>query len=210
MNAAEHAKPGNMREMVTAHILPRKGFVASVLLSYLAWRRVGRAGKRSIAIFFTVLCSGPWFSSAVASPEWRVLGNTLWASGDNRLTLEMPSVAHPYLRVTSTDTGDAQWISASIPFAWQKTHIKAIYLCYQTPEPGASINQIRLTDYVLPTPATVRHDSYVLLSSPTGECYFSNVGDYVPSGAVNLSLRLVFENPGSEIRLGALAILVDE
>jgi hypothetical protein len=166
--------------------------------------------KRSIAIFFTLLYSGPWFTSAAASPEWRVLGNTVWVSGDNRLTLEMPSVAHPYLRVTSNEAADLQWISASIPFTWQKTHIKAIYLCYQTPDPGAFISQIRLTDYTLPSPALVRRDNYVLLSSTTGECYFSNVGDYVPDGAVNLSLRLVFENPGSEIRLGGLAILVDE
>lgn len=166
--------------------------------------------KGSIAIFFTLLCSGSWFTSAVASPEWRVLGNTIWVSGDNRLTLEMPSVAHPYLRVTSNETGDFQWIEASIPFAWQKTHIKAIYLCYQTPDPGAFISQIRLADYTLPTPAWVRRDNYVLLSSATGDCYFSDVGDYVPGGAVNLSLRLVFENPGTEIRLGGLAILVDE
>ncbi len=166
--------------------------------------------KRSIAIFFTLLCSGPWFTTAVASPEWRVLGNTIWVSGDNRLTLEMPSVAHPYLRVTSNEAADFQWISASIPFTWQKTHIKAIYLCYQTPDTGTFISQIRLADYILPTPATVQHDDGTDLSSTEGDCYLSNVGDYVPSGAVDLSLRLVFENPGSEIRLGGLAILVDE
>lgn len=210
MNVVKYVKPDNIRKMVIPNILPWIGFLTSILVSYFASGKARGSWKRSLAIFFTLLCGWSWFTGAAASPEWRVLGNTIWVSGDNRLTLEMPSVGHPYLRVTSNEAGDFQWISASIPFTWQKTHIKAVYLCYQTPDPGAFISQIRLADYILPIPATVRHDDGMDLFSTEGDCYLSNVGDYIPSGAVNLSLRLVFGNPGSEIRLGALAILVDE
>ena len=148
-------------------------------------------------------------SGADAKEKWMVLGNTIWVSGDSRLTLEMPSVHHPYLKVTSSEAGDFQWIEASIPFVWG-SKIKGIYICYQTPDTGTYISQIRLADYILPSPHYVRHDDPTDLFSTTGACYFSHVGDYTPAGAVNLSLRLNFAHAGDEIQIGGLAILIEE
>lgn len=166
--------------------------------------------KLRFSLLSSVIVLGlSWVQSVSAAERWHVFANTVWVSGDSRLTLEMPSVAHPYLRVTSNTAADLQWIEAGIPFKWGAT-IKSIVLCYQAPDPGTFISQVRLADYALPTPATVRHDDGTDLTSSTGECYVSDVTDFVPSGALNLSLRLNFANPGDEIRIGGLAVLIDE
>jgi len=165
-----------------------------------------------IVLLFTVFifCFGFLYSSeANATEKWVVLGNTIWVSGDSRLTLEMPSVSHPYLKVTSNTAGDLQWIDTNIPFTWGST-IKGIILCYQTPNTGTFISQIRLADYSLPSPGTVHHDDGTDLISADGACYLSPVSNYVPQGSVNLRLRLNFAAAGHEIRLGALAVLIDE
>lgn len=158
-----------------------------------------------ILSFVSLLC----ISNAGATEKWVVLGNTVWVSGDPRLTLEMPSFYHPYLKVTSNTAADFQWIYATIPFTWGST-IKGVILCYQTPNTGTFISQIRLADYILPSPATVRHDDGTDLISIDGTCYLSSVSNYVPQGSVKLSLRLNFANTSHEIRIGALAILFDE
>ncbi len=157
----------------------------------------------SLVAFFYV-------NMANATEKWVVLGNTVWVSGDSRLTLEMPSIHHGYLKITSNTAGDSQWISATIPFTWGSS-IKGVILCYQTPNAGSYISQIRLSDYILPSsPAPVRHDDGTDLISVDGACYFSAVSNYTPQGSVELSLRLNFAASGHEIRLGALAILFDE
>lgn len=149
-----------------------------------------------------------WTCTASASDKIKVLGNTDWVSGDSRLTLEMPGVAHPYLKVTSNTAADLQWIEMTVPFEYGAT-IKGVMLCYQTPNRGTFISQVRLAEYLLPKSATVHHDDGTDLMSTDGACYFSPVNDYTPGGSVNLSLRLNFGSPGDEIRLGALAILAD-
>lgn len=160
-----------------------------------------------VIVFAFIVCLGR--SQAEATDKFVVLGNTIWVSGDNRLTLEMPSVLHPYLKVTSNTAADLQWIEAMVPFTWGST-IKGIVLCYQTPDVATYISQIRLAEYVLPTPAYVNHDDGTDLFDVVGNCYLSTVANYTPTGAVNLSLRLNFAAPGNEIRLGALAVLIDE
>lgn len=168
--------------------------------------------------WLTLICVVALLSGrqVLAQEEWQVLGNTLWVAGDNRLTLDMPMVSTPasditsYLRVITSEPGE-RWISASIPFAWQKTTIKAILLCFQTPDTGSFISLIRLVQYITPAPpATVVHDDTTTLFSMEGNCYRSDVGNYTPAGAVNLFLRLSFAGSGDEIRLGGLAVLVEK
>ena len=146
---------------------------------------------------------------AKAAENWVVLGNTGWVSGDDRLTLEMPSVTHPDLRVISSSEGNLLWIETQIPFTLGGT-IKGIYLCYKTPNEGTFISQIRLAEYLIPGTATVHHDDGTDLVSTLGTCYFSVVNNYTPAGSVNLSLRLNYANPGDRIDLGALGILIDQ
>lgn len=147
--------------------------------------------------------------SAKAAENWTVLGNTGWVSGDNRLTLEMPFVSHPELRITSDSEGNFLWVEMQIPFTLGAT-IKGIYLCYKTPNEGTFISQIRLAEYLIPGTATVHHDDGTDLVSPDGTCYFSAVSNYSPAGSVNLSLRLNFANAGERIDLGALGILIEQ
>ena len=148
-------------------------------------------------------------SRGEAAEKWLVLGNTVWVSGDSRLTLEMPSVSHPDLKITSTAAADLQWIETVVP--WQSGDvITAVGLCYRTVNSAtAFISQIRLAEYLLPSPATVEHDDGTDLTSTAGECYLSPVANYSPGGSVNLSLRLNFLSTSGEIRLGALGIRVN-
>ncbi|MCP5246346.1 MAG: hypothetical protein H6937_10570 [Burkholderiales bacterium] len=146
---------------------------------------------------------------AKAEEKWLILGNTGWVTGDDRLALEMPSVAQTHLTITSDTTGDQQWISQDIPFMW-RGEIKGIYLCYQAPYEGTYISQVRLTEYMLPGEAIVRHDDQADLISANGDCYYSIVKDYLPAGSVNLGLRLNFANPGDIIEIGALGIIIDK
>jgi len=164
--------------------------------------------KRFSIIIVFIFIVGLGLSQAEAADKWVVFGNTIWVSGDNRLTLEMPFVSHPYLKVTSNTAAD-QWIQAMVPFTWGST-IKGILLCYQTPNAGTNISQIRLVEYALPTPAYVYHDDGTDLFDAGGNCYYSPVANYTPTGAVNLMLLLNFAAPGNEIRLGALAVLIAE
>jgi hypothetical protein len=161
-----------------------------------------------IAVF--MFCFGLLsLNDADAAEKWKVLGNTIWVSGDSRLTLEMPSVSHPYLKVISNRAGDFQWIEATVPFTLGEA-IEGIYLCYQTPDTLTFISQIRLAEYRAPTPATVTYDDPTNLFNVNGDCYFSDVDSYFPNGSVNISLRLNFLNPGDEIWIGALGILIAE
>ena len=146
-------------------------------------------------------------NQANAHDKWIVLGNTGWVSGDERLTLTMPSVLHPDLRVTSSAAEDLQWIDMQVPFTLGET-IKGIYLCYKTPSEGSFISQIRLAEYLIPGTATVHHDDPTDLVSSEGSCYLSPVNNYRPGGSVNLSLRLNFANAGDRIDLGALGVLI--
>lgn len=160
-------------------------------------------------LFLVIVISMMIPLTANADEKWHVLGNTGWVTGDSRLTLDMPSVSHPDLRVTSNAADDLQWIEINIPFTLGET-IKGIYLCYKTPDEETYISQIRLAEYLIPGTATVHHDDSTDLMSTEGDCYLSSVNDYTPEGSVNLSLRLNFANPGDTIALGALGIYIDE
>jgi hypothetical protein len=164
---------------------------------------------RLASVFLSLIfCLGMFISSpATSRAEVVVLGETDWVSGDSRLTLDMPSVTHAGLIVSSNSAGDYQWISMTIPFAWGKK-ITGIYLCYKTPNQGTYISQIRLAEYTVPGTAGVAYDDPTDLFDPDGACYFSSVGNYTPGGSVDLSLRLNFANAEDEIWLGALAIFM--
>lgn len=171
-------------------------------------RTYGKVARRLIfvALLASVLLGS---QSTFAATKVILLGNTIWVSGDSRLTLEMPSFFHPDLRVTSTEAGDFQWISATLPINYGAS-ILGVYICYQTPDNGTFISQIRLSEYLLPTPASVKYDDGTDLISSAGACFFSSVDNYKPAGSVNLELRLDFAAPGHRISLGALAVLVEE
>jgi hypothetical protein len=151
--------------------------------------------RKGLVIFFIVFmfcCSILYSNNAYATDKVVVLGNTIWVSGDSRLTLENPSVFHPYLKITSDTAADLQWIETTIPLTLG-SKIKGILLCYQTPDTGTFISQMRLSEYILPSTATVRYDDPSDLFDSNGNCYISSVTpDYTPYGSVNLSLRLNF------------------
>ncbi len=164
---------------------------------------------KNISLIGTLVLLSFFTQSSLAREKWYILGNTVWVSGDNRLTLDMPSVQHADLIITSNSAGDFQWIETTIPVIFG-SKIKMIGLCFQTPDTGTFISQIRLSEYLVPPASTVQHDDGTDLFDTQGKCYFSPIANYRPNGSVNLSLRLNFANPGDKIRLGAMAVLFGE
>lgn len=170
-------------------------------------KNIQKSFNKSLFIFVSLFMT---FSHQVLAEQyWQVLGNTAWVSGDDRLSLDMPSVKHADLRISSNTEGDLQWITMHVPYKFGGT-IKSIILCYQVSSEDSYISQIRLSEYLIPPKALVKHDDGTDLTNTEGTCYISNVDDFKPAGSVNLSLRLNFTNTDDIIHLGALGVLVDQ
>ncbi len=137
------------------------------------------------------------------------LGNYMWhEEGGSTLTLDHPQSSPNDLRVTSTAAGDLKWIDAAIPINFGGT-VKLIAICYQTPNAGTSIVQVRLSEYILKT-ATVLIDLSPIAESSAGTCYVSPPLNLTADGALVMSLRLKFASASDSIAIGATAILLDE
>ncbi len=139
---------------------------------------------------------------------------TLWLSptnfvtGDPSLQISYPFVSHPGTLVTSTTIGDFKWISMALPLP-PKVKIEEVIICYQVTNPQSFISQTRLTEMTTPNVALVRHDDATDLTSTSPVCYTSKVlNPFVPTAAVELSLRLNFQDTSQEIMLGAVGVTI--
>ena len=111
--------------------------------------------------------------------------------------------------ITAAKTGDF-WVSlgALLPFPAQ---IDGLVVCYQikgAPTPASSIQQTRLLSLTAPGSATVLFDDSTVLASPAPVCQVRNVDQKAPDAALELELRLHFQNTGDQIVLGGLGLQV--
>lgn len=166
----------------------------------------GRVAMRGAAL---VVLLGLWsgWQPAFAVDRYKVLGPTVWVSGDSNLILEMPNTFHPNLRVTATGEASGS-IYTTLPFSFGSS-VKAIILCYQTPDTGSFITGLQLRQILVPGTTLILHTDTTDLVGAGGDCYVSPL-NVTPGGSVTLSLQLVFDGDDDEIFLGALAFLVDE
>jgi hypothetical protein len=113
--------------------------------------------------------------------------------------------------ITSTRIGDF-WVSlgALLPFP---ARIDGLVVCYQivgAPTPANSIQQTRLLALTAPGSETVLFDDPTVLASPAPVCQVRKVGKKAPDAALELSLRLHFQNTRDQIVLGGLSLQITE
>lgn len=164
-----------------------------------------RQSIRSAMLTGALFLLGP--APAGAVERIQVLGPTAWVTGNSELTLDRQSGQQPALRITASQPSD-RYIYSTVPFTFGAT-LKAVIVCYRTPDAGTFISQVRLTETILPIPAFVRRDDPTDLFSETGTCYRTDF-ELTPTGSVMLNLRLVFNKAGDEIFVGAVGVLMDE
>lgn len=134
------------------------------------------------------------------------------ASGAGTTNLELVRGASGNtLRVTTTQTGDLQWIHLPLIVSNHQT-ITGIIVCYRLADATSFISQVRLAEETLPPSALVQHDDGTDLTSVDPVCAESAVSNYQPNGAVTLSLRLNFAGTGTahRIDIGAIGVNVEQ
>ncbi|HEX3525650.1 MAG TPA: hypothetical protein VH988_01160 [Thermoanaerobaculia bacterium] len=144
---------------------------------------------------------------------------TLWfdstdfVTGDPTLRISYPSVTQATTIVTATAVGDLKWISlgAVLPFP---ARIDTVVVCYQilsaaTP-PTSVIRQTRLSTTTSPDKSIVLSDDGTVLDSKAPVCYRGKAGTKVPAGALEIELRLHFQDIKDQIVLGGIALQVTE
>lgn len=138
--------------------------------------------------------------------EWVALSPVHLLPSDPSLILAPPSGSSPSLTVQSRTPGDLKWLAVRLPVAPGEA-IDAVELCYQAPDAGTFIRQVRLVekhaDYGL-----VVHDDGAALTSPTATCYRSRVLGYTVMEAVSLWLRLEFAQADDVIMIDTVSVHV--
>jgi hypothetical protein len=126
--------------------------------------------------------------------EWIALSPAHLLPADPSLILTLPSGSSRSLTVQSRTPGDLKWLAVRLPVSPGEA-IDAVELCYQAPDAGTFIRQVRLVEYLDTARGLVVHDDGATLTSPTAACYRSRVPDYTAADAVSLWLRLEFAQP---------------
>jgi hypothetical protein len=129
-------------------------------------------------------------------------------SGSSNLSLSRGSVGNT-LRVTTSAVGDLQWLSLPL-LVQDNLLIKAVKVCYDLSNESSYISQVRLAEETVPPSALVQHDDGTDLTSTDPVCIESAVGNYQPTGAVTLSLRLNFADTAHRIDIGAIGLVVGQ
>jgi hypothetical protein len=143
----------------------------------------------------------PW----IAHAEWIAVSPAGMHSEDPTITLSPLSGSPPSLTVQSQTPGDLKWLVVGLPVTAGQA-IDAVELCYQAPEAGTFIRQVRLVEYLDTDRGLVVHDDGTTLRSPTPTCYRSPVPDYVATDAVNLWLRLEVTDAAAVVVIHSVSV----
>jgi hypothetical protein len=127
----------------------------------------------------------PW----IAHAGWIAVSPAAMLADDPATTLTQLSGSPPSLTVQSQTPGDLKWIVVGLPVTAGQA-IDALELCYQAPDDGTFIRQVRLVEYLDAERGLVVHDDSAALTSPTPTCYRSPMPAYTARDAVSLWLRL--------------------
>jgi len=113
------------------------------------------------------------------------------------------------LRVTTTRTGDLQWLSLPLAVPGNLS-IKSITVCYELSHASSYISQVRLVQESVPPSALIVHDDPTDLTSTDPVCVESAVNNHQPQGAMTLSLRLNYADTAHHIDIGAIGLVLGE
>jgi hypothetical protein len=145
----------------------------------------------------------PW----IAHAEWITVSPAGMYAEDPTITLTPLSGAPSSLAVQSQTPGDLKWLVVGLPVTAGQA-IDAVELCYQAPEAGTFIRQVRLVEALDPAQWLVTHDDPTVLMSPTVACYHSQVRSYIAAAAVSLEVRLEFAQADDVIVINTVSIHV--
>ncbi len=152
-------------------------------------------------------------ASLVATPV--LAEHTIWhsplparvAAFSSDLDIE-PGIPQQCLRVTALDSGDLLW--ADFPLTLPSdVEIIGVIVCYENAAASRYISQVRLTRLTTPDAATVIHDDGTDLTTPSMDCYYSEVFPEPVDGTITLSLRFHFNAPGEYVEVGGIGIVVE-
>jgi hypothetical protein len=139
--------------------------------------------------------------------EWRTLPTTQLRPDDPALTLTASSTAQHALIVQSQTPGDLKWLVVSLSVTPGQA-IDAVEICYQAPDEGTIVRQVRIVEELNPPQALVLHDEAVDLTGSTADCYHSPVPAYTRDAVVSLWLRLEFARTTDVIMIDSVRIEV--
>ena len=137
--------------------------------------------------------------------EWIALSPAHLLPGDPSLILTPSSGSAPSLTVQSRTPGDLKWLVVRLPVAPGEA-IDAVELCYQAPDAGTFLRQVRLVEYLDAARGLVVHDAGTALTSPIVTCYRSLVPDYTAADAVSLWVRLEFAQADDMIVIDTVTV----
>jgi hypothetical protein len=164
-------------------------------------------GTRCLGVTIIVGVMSLLCSARIAHSAWIELNHARLVPADLTLTLTKPSEPALPLTVQSQTPGDLKWLVQSLPVAVGQA-ITAVELCYQAPDEGTFIRQVRLVE-ARPAYGLVMHDDATALTSPTA-CYQSPVLNYTVADAVSLWVRLEFADVADAIVIDGIRIQVEE
>lgn len=101
---------------------------------------------------------------------------------------------------------DLQWLDLGLN--WDNAGITSVDVCYaiSTSVVGTTyISQTRVSEMTTPNSAVVRLDDGTNRTTPTANCY-TVPASFTPSGALSLSLKVVFGNVNDRITIGMVKV----
>jgi hypothetical protein len=143
----------------------------------------------------------------IAHAEWITVSPAGMHAEDPTMTITPLSGSPSSLAVQSQTSGDLKWIIVGLPITAEQV-IDAVELCYQAPDTGTFIRQVRLVEYLDTDQGLVVHDDGAELTSPTPTCYRSPVPAYTATDAVSLWVRLQFTQANEMIMINSVSVHV--
>ena len=135
----------------------------------------------------------------------------LWLSPLQMAPLTTNLTVEPYqgnpaaVRVTTSASGDLQWVALGLPLPSDAT-IEGVELCYLLGNSTSYISQVRTTRMSTPDSRLTLYDDPTDLTSTSPTCYFSDTPSLPVEGTVSLELRLNFSSNAHWINIGAIGI----
>ena len=118
-----------------------------------------------------------------------------------------PSTAVVLTPTAVSTESDFQWMNLGLP--WDNTSVSSVQICYAVTTAGSTyISQTRITEMTMPNSATVRLDEGTNRLGPGPSCYtVTGPGvPFVPTGAMTLSLKVVFGSTSDRITVGMVSV----
>jgi hypothetical protein len=132
---------------------------------------------------------------------------TGFVAGDPSVQIHPSPVGDPGIAVRSRNAG-TKWICLAMPLS-REVVIDGIVLSYQMTNAASHIDLWRLVALGVPGQVAALFSDATILASLVPTQYQKQVGAIRPPNGLTLALRLKFQSPTHEIRIGTIALQLD-